>query len=95
MSAYQEDNGGRREDRGTTTLVLGILALVFSVVGLRLVSIVLGIIAVCLSHEERHYSESANAGFIMGVIAISLSLVIVVAALFLSFSILMPFFWLV
>lgn len=94
MSEYYENynegpqNNPSQKDRGTAPLVLGILSIVFSLTFSRFIGLVLGIIAICLGNPYRHEDRSANAGFIMGVVGLCLSLVVV--AIF-FFSLMLPF----
>ena len=94
MSEYYENynegpqNNPPQKDRGTVPLVLGILSIVFSLTFSRLLGLVLGIIAICLGNPHRHEDRSANAGFIMGVVGLCLSLAAV--AIF-FFALMLPF----
>lgn len=83
------DENPNYEDRGTAPMILGILSLIFSFTFSRIIGLVLGIIAVCLGSRYRYENKEAKAGFIMGIIGITINAIIILG--FLCFT--LPFFW--
>ncbi len=69
------ENNPDYKDRGTAPLVLGICSLICALTFSRLVGLVLGIIAVCISSSIRKENPHAEAGFILGIIGICVSIV--------------------
>ena len=64
-------NNPLMERKSTTSMVLGIIAIVCSFTGmLAPIGLVLGIIAVVKSNKFRKENSSAKAGYILGIIAI-------------------------
>jgi len=72
------------DNSGTGALVLGILALIFSFVPfVNFISLVLGVIAVILGNKGK--SSQSNAGKVLGVIALIISVVILFTSFYLIY----------
>jgi serine/threonine protein kinase len=72
------------DSSGTGSLVLGILALIFSFVPfVNLLSLVLGVIAIVTGNKGR--SSQSNAGKVLGVVALIISIIILFASLYMIY----------
>ncbi len=86
-----------KRDIGTTPLVLGIISVVLSLSLSRVVGFILGILAIVKGGRYRHMNNDAKAGWILGIIGVTISgiFVFLICIFLLLFFVpmVMPFFW--
>ena len=65
---YSNDPDNKRKgDEGTLPLIMGILAIVFTITFSRLIGFILGIIAIIKGNQHRLYDNDAKICFICGI----------------------------
>lgn len=84
-------------DIGTTPLVLGIISVVLSLTLSRVVGFILGILAIVKGGRYRHVDNDAKAGWILGIIGVTISglfvFLILLLILFFLIPMMLPLFW--
>lgn len=87
---YSNDPDNKRKgDEGTLPLIMGILAIVFTITFSRFIGFILGIIAIIKGNQHRLYDNDAKIGFICGIIAVCLSSIALLAIFSFFFAILL------
>lgn len=77
-------NNPLADKKGTTSMILGIIAIVSTITGLLApVALVLGIIAIVKSKKYMRVNTNAKAGFVLGIISVIIACLIIIGFLFL------------
>jgi uncharacterized membrane-anchored protein len=72
-------NNPLMEKKGTTSMILGIIAIVSAITGfLTPVALVLGIIALVKGKKYRKENTNAKAGYVLGIISIIIAAVLII-----------------
>lgn len=81
-----EENIKKADNSGTIALILGILSIVFAVIGLGVIGAILGIIGIVQGNKMRKTDKEANAGFVCSIVGTALSSFFAILILFLTLS---------
>ena len=91
------DMDEEKRDIGTAPLVLGIISVVLSLTLSRVVGFILGILAIVKGGRYRHVDNDARAGWILGIIGVTISglfvFLLLLLILLLFVPMVLPFFW--